>query len=94
VKSFRGQHQIPVYAAGSQRPWLTMEEAAKELNVSVAVVRTMVKHGKLPARQIAKGVPWMIEPADLNRACILSYAKDARSRREPPHDQNQQILIP
>jgi excisionase family DNA binding protein len=94
VKSFRGQHEIPVFAVGSQRPWLTMEEAAKELNVSVAVVRTMVKQGKLPARQIAKGVPWMIELADLNRPCVLSYAKDARSRREPPHDKNQQILIP
>ena len=94
VRSFRGQHQIPVYAVGSQRPWLTMEEAAKELKVSVAIVRTMVKHGKLPARQIAKGVPWMIEPADLKRPCVLAYAKDTKSRREPPHDQNQQLLIP
>jgi excisionase family DNA binding protein len=71
-----------------------MEEAAKKLNVSVAVVRTMVKHGKLPARQIAKGAPWMIEPADLNRPSVLSGAKDAGNRRESPHDQNQQILIP
>ena len=94
VKSFRGQHKIPVFAAGSERPWLTMQEAAKELNVSVAVVRTMVNHGKLPARQIAKGVPWMIQREDLNRPTVSSYAKDARSRRETPRENEQQILMP
>jgi excisionase family DNA binding protein len=94
VKSFRGQHKIPVFAAGSQRPWLTMQETAKELNVSVAVVRTMVKHGKLPARQIAKGVPWMIQREDLNRPAVSSYAKSARSRHDSPREDDQQILMP
>jgi hypothetical protein len=94
VKSFRGQHKIPVFAAGSQRPWLTMQEAATELSVSVAVVRTMVTHGKLPARQIAKGVPWMIQREDLNRPAVRSYAKTARSRRGSPREDDQQIQMP
>ncbi|MCI0539974.1 MAG: recombinase family protein [Verrucomicrobiales bacterium] len=94
VKSFRGQHKIPVFAAGSERPWLTMQEAAKELNVSVAVVRTMVKHGKLAARQIVKGVPWMIHREDLNTPAVLSCAKDARNRRKNPRENDQQILMP
>jgi excisionase family DNA binding protein len=93
VKSFRGQHKIPVFALGSQRPWLTMQEAAKELNVSVAVVRTMVEHGKLPARQIAKGVPWMIEREDLQRPVVLSYTKSAKARRQAPREDQQQMLI-
>jgi excisionase family DNA binding protein len=94
VKSFRGQHKIPVFALGSQRPWLTMQEAAKELNVSVAVVRTMVEHGKLPARQIAKGVPWMIEREDLQRPMVLSYTKSPKAERQAAREDRQQMLIP
>ncbi len=94
VKSFRGQHKIPVFAVGSQRPWLTMQEAAKELNVSVAVVRTMVEHGELPARQIAKGVPWMIEREDLKRPVVVSYTSSAKTRRHAPREEHQQMLIP
>jgi len=36
VRSFRQHHRIPVFAVGSECPWLTMREAAKELKVSVA----------------------------------------------------------
>ena len=94
VRSFRGHHKIPVFAAGSQRPWLTMQEAAKELNVSVAVVMTMVKRGKLPARQIAKGVPWMIEREDLKRPEVVNHTKSGGGRREFPRESEQQILMP
>ncbi|MBC8280871.1 MAG: recombinase family protein [Chloroflexi bacterium] len=94
VKSFRGQHKIPVFAVGSQRPWLTMQEAAKELKVSVAVVRTMVKHGKLPARQIAKGVPWMIQREDLNRPTVSAHVKNFRNQRGTPREDDQQIQMP
>ena len=94
VKSFRGQHQIPVFAVGSQRPWLTMQEAAKDLGVSIAVVRTMVEHGTLPARQIAKGIPWMIAREDLKKPAVLNYAKDPRKQRKHPCEDGQQILIP
>ena len=73
---------------------MTMQEPPKELSVSVAVVRTMVKHGKLPAGQMAKGVPWMIQREDLSRPAVLSYAKDARSRRGSPREDNQQIQMP
>ena len=94
VRSFRGQHKIPVFGVGSVRPWMTMEEAAKELGVSVAVVRTMVERGNLAARQIAKGVPWMIEPRDLKLPAVENYVRSARNRREPPHESDQQILMP
>jgi excisionase family DNA binding protein len=94
VKSFRGQHSIPVFAHDSRRPWLTMEEAAKHLNVTVAVVRTMVERGQLPARQIAKGIPWMIERENLSLPSVVNYARDARSRRSLPREDGQQFLIP
>lgn len=94
VRSFRGQHNIPVFAVGSRRPWLTMQEAAKELGVNISVVRTLVKHGKLPARQVTKGVPWMIEREDLERPAVRGYAKDIKKLRKVPCEGEQQILMP
>ena len=93
VRMFRNQHDIQVYSAGDERPWLTMEEAATELGVSVAVVRTMVKHGKLPARQIAPGVPWMIERSDLKRSEVTSRVHDAKLGRKSPREDAGQITM-
>jgi len=55
-----------------------MEQAAVELGGGVATIRTMVKHKTLPARQIAEGVPWMIQREDLIRSEVRSRAQAAR----------------
>lgn len=94
VKSFRGQHGIKVFAAGDVRPWLTMEEAAAELGVNVAVVRTMVKHNVLPARQVAVGLPWMIERHDLSRPDVRTRARDAKAGLKGPREEIGQIVMP
>lgn len=93
IRMFRNQHGIQVYSAGDKRPWLTMEEAATELGVSVAVVRTMVKHGKLPARQIAFGLPWMIERGDLQRPEVTTRVQDAKLGRRSPREDTRQITM-
>jgi DNA invertase Pin-like site-specific DNA recombinase len=94
VKSFRNEHDIQVFSAGAERPWLTMEEVAMELGVNVAVVRTLVKHGKLPARQIAPGVPWMIEPQDLTRPEVTARIRDVKLGKKSPREDARQITIP
>lgn len=94
VRMFRNQHHIEVFSAGRERPWLTMEEVATQLGVSVAVVRTMVKHGRLPARQIAPGVPWMIERQDLARPEVSARVHDAKLGRKSPREDAGQIIIP
>jgi hypothetical protein len=93
VKSFRNQHHIQVFSDGVERPWLTMEEVAMELGVSVAVVRTMVKHGKLPARQIAPGVPWMIDRQNLARPEVKARVQDAKLGRKSPREDVRQITM-
>jgi excisionase family DNA binding protein len=93
VRMFRNQHNIQVYSAGDKRPWLTMEEVATQLGVSVAIVRTMVKHGKLPARQIAPGVPWMIERGDLERPEVATRVHDAKLGRRSPREDARQITM-
>ena len=94
VRTFRNQHSIAVFSAGTERPWLTMEESAQELGVSISVVRTMVRNGKLPARQVAKGIPWMIERPELQRPEVQNRARDARAGRKTPHENTQQIVMP
>lgn len=94
VKSFRGQHSIAVFSAGDVRPWLTMEEVARELGVSVAVVRTMVKQEKLPARQIAAGLPWMIERHDLARPEVTTRVREAQLGLRSPREEAGQIVMP
>jgi excisionase family DNA binding protein len=93
VKSFRGQHGIPVFSAGSVRPWLTMEEAAKDLGVNVAVIRTLVQRGKLPARQIAQGLPWLIERHDLTRPEVVNRVRDAKLGKRSPREETGQIVM-
>jgi len=83
-----------VFSAGSERPWVTMEEATEQLGVSVAVVRTMVKQGKLPARQIAHGLPWMIERQDMARPEVLARVRDAKLGRKSPREDHLQITMP
>jgi hypothetical protein len=70
-----------------------MEEVAMELGVSVAVVRTMVKHGKLPARQIAPGVPWMIDRQNLARPEVKARVQDAKLGRKSPREDVRQITM-
>ena len=93
VKSFRNQHHIEVFSAGKIRSWLTMAEAAVELGVSVAVVRTMVKQGKLPARQIASGFPWRIERSELMRTEITTRVHNAKVGLKSPREDVHQTVM-
>ncbi len=94
VKNLRLHHKIPVFVRGCVRSWLTMEEAARELSVGVATIRTMVKHKTLPARQIAEGAPWMIQREDLRRSELRSHAQAARAGKPAPRRDDHQTLIP
>ena len=67
VKNLRNYNQIPVFVGGTERSWLTLEEAAATLKTGVTVIRTMIRKGLLPARQVAKHAPWTIKREDLER---------------------------
>jgi len=56
-----------VFVGGTERSWLTLEEAAATLKTGVTVIRTMIRKGFLPARQVAKHAPWTIKREDLER---------------------------
>ena len=69
-----------------------MSETAAELGVSMGVVRTMVRNGILPARQVAKYAPWMIECEDLKKPAVQSYAKQAQTGKTAPCEDGTRTL--
>jgi hypothetical protein len=94
VKSLRNYNQIPVFARGTDRPWLTLEEAAATLKTGVTVVRTMIRKELLAARQVAKHAPWTIRREDLERPEIRNYVKATRPGRPFQYTNDKQTILP
>lgn len=94
VKNLRQSHRIAGFVKGADRPWITMDEAAAELQVGVGVVRTMIKQRLLPARQMAKHAPWMISRPDLQRAEVQHYTQTARAGKPAPREDENQTTMP
>jgi len=92
VKNLRRENGIPVHSKSEKRTWNTMSETAAELGVSMCVIRTMVKNEILPARQVAKNAPWMIECEDLKKPAVQNYAEQARAGKSAPFDDGTQTL--
>lgn len=93
VKNLRLYHKIPVFAKGTERPWLTMSEAAKELQIGVGVIRTMIKHRLLPAQQPAKGTPWLIQREHLQKTEVQNYAHQAHTGKPVPRVADNQTVM-
>lgn len=72
VRSFRGDHHIPVYREGerTERGELTLDETAKILGVSQMTVLRMIRRGNLPASQLCKGAPWVIRQEALDLEAV------------------------
>src|SRR3954471_5841544 len=65
---------FPPYRVGerAERGELTLEEAAKILDVSEATVRRSIKEKALAAHQLCKGAPWVIRAGDLESEDLIS----------------------
>ncbi|MGF6292532.1 recombinase zinc beta ribbon domain-containing protein [Paraburkholderia youngii] len=90
VRSFRGDHHIPVYKVGErdERGELTLEQAANLLSVSKMTVLRLISSGTLDASQACKGAPWVIKAAELQRSEVQRGSFGA-SRRPLPEDPQQ-----
>ena len=69
VQSLRQYHQIPRFDE-EKRDWVTLEEAAEQLQVSQCTVRKLLQRGLLEGRQIVKYAPWMISPDALRNPMV------------------------
>jgi Helix-turn-helix domain len=64
VQSLRHHHKIPCFDEGKQ-DWVTLEQAAEQLQLNQGTVRKLLQRGLLKGRQIVKYAPWMISPEAL-----------------------------
>jgi hypothetical protein len=70
VQHLRHTNDIPACAPVEDRPWVTIMQAAEALSVSPMVIRRLIASKRLPARQIIKHAPWVIERKDLHLPAV------------------------
>jgi DNA invertase Pin-like site-specific DNA recombinase len=63
VANLRHYHRLPKY--DKRTDWVTLEQAATRLKVSNTVISRLIKESTLPAKQVVRYAPWIIEIADL-----------------------------
>ena len=91
VHHCRWYYKLPNYQNTGQ--WLTIEQAAKELNVSQTVIRRLVKQKTLPATQIVDRAPWIIDRDDLSLKDVQMEVEAVHQGRQlRRHDPNQKEL--
>jgi excisionase family DNA binding protein len=91
VAQLRYHYRLPNFEKNDQ--WLTLQQAAESLGVSHTVVQRLIKRGDLPARQVVKYAPWIINRQDLDAAKVQRTVRAIRAgRRSPSTDPQQQEL--
>ena len=76
VAGLRGYHKIAPF---QQRDgWVTLEQAARDLQISNKVVKRLIQECILPAKQVVKYAPWIIQKDDLRSPAVQAQVKAAR----------------
>jgi DNA invertase Pin-like site-specific DNA recombinase len=92
VQSLRQYHKIPRFDQ-AKRDWVTLEEAAEQLQVSQCTVRKLLQRGLLKGRQIVKYAPWMISPEALKESGVqAAVAKVHAGSALPPAEPQTELL--
>jgi DNA invertase Pin-like site-specific DNA recombinase len=82
VANMRYTHRLPHVTKGQE--WLTLEQAAQHLGVRAPVLRRLIRHGTLPARQVVPGAPWIIHVRDLALLAVQTEVQAVRGGRRSP----------
>jgi DNA invertase Pin-like site-specific DNA recombinase len=83
LQHVRHSNGIPACPPPEQRNWVTMSQAAVHFKVSLMVVRRMIAQKILPARQVVKCAPWMIERAHLELPAVRKEIRRVHEGRRP-----------
>lgn len=86
VRAFRSRRRIAAYRDGERRERneLVLSEVAARLDVDPSAVRRLIAVGLLPARQVCKGAPWIIDAGDLDSPRIAAALAGRRIRVSNP----------
>ena len=74
--------------------WLPLEAAARELGVSNTVIKNLIADGVLPATQVVKCAPWVIERVDLQRPTVRARIQAVHDGRKLPRPIRGQDELP
>jgi len=80
----RHTHGIPACPPAEERNWITMSQAAEILKVSLMVVRRLIAQRILPARQVVKCAPWVIQRAHLELPAVRKEIRRVYEGRRSP----------
>ena len=80
VRSARSYYQLPAFVQNDQPREVTLQVAARRLNVSQSIVRRMIEEKILPARQIVLCAPWQIPIEVLESEAIHQEAANIKHR--------------
>jgi DNA invertase Pin-like site-specific DNA recombinase len=91
VASLRHYHQIPACENKDGRAWRTLAEVSKQFGVSPSVIRRLIRDKILPAKQVVKLAPYVIEREDLElpavKSAIRAFRQGKRCPRSAPGQQ-------
>lgn len=91
IGQVRYQYQLPNFRKSED--WLTLSQAAEISNVSFTAIRRLIKLGHLPAKQVVKYAPWIIERKDLELPAVKRTIQAIHSgKRSPSTDRRQKEL--
>jgi DNA invertase Pin-like site-specific DNA recombinase len=94
VMGLRAYQEIPAVDRGADRAWITLEEAADALAVSTHPVRRLIQRGILPARQVVRHAPWIIEKKNLQLPEVCHTIQAIRDGRKVPWTARGQNAFP
>jgi DNA invertase Pin-like site-specific DNA recombinase len=93
VRHFRSARSIVCFDGNAPRSWVTLAEAADRERVSPGVIRRLIKAEILPAKQVVRHAPWLINVSDLKRPEVRRCLDDTSKRiRRPRHDHRQTLI--
>ena len=93
VSTLRRERNIPGHQKLADDSWLTLADAAKELEVSAGVVRRLLERKLLPAKQVVQCAPWIIRREDLRLPAVQNYIEAVHAGKPGPRlDSNQNIF--
>jgi hypothetical protein len=82
VTSFRHTHGIELCRLSSD--CVTLETAARKLQASNTLVERLIGSGILPAHQVVRYAPWVIQEKDLELPTVQAAVRAARKGKRIP----------
>ena len=79
VACVRYQYRLPNFA--KEYDWLTLTQAAQQLEVSTSVVKRCIAQGTIPARQVVPHAPWIIQRTALTLPAVQAVVQRVRTGR-------------